>query len=467
MRPTTALAFLLAVTALLPAHCAVRAEPPSLKTVECALCVLAFEELEGLGTESLSEAAIDKFITDELCPRVGSRLQTACKFLASNVPAIFALLDSNVKPAKACIDLHVCTVPPVSPGPDMAPVPIANISLDLPPTERWQAVAALPAYRSGLWLIHDTLAEILNASVLRDLFSFGEVLLLSFPDPYRSEIQGIATAVGLPGGLIALLNLFYEITEACTSTVAQTSDGTVMFARNQDLGYGMGFTNLLRNQTVHARFLRNDTLVHEAVTFTGYVGLPTGHLAGKLAVAVNSRSFNGTKIQYLKAVLKELTEHKAHLATWTVRAALDNEDDFSAALTRFQETPLVTPVYFTFAGTRRNEGAVVARAQRSTKYVERLGDPSNPWYVLQTNYDRDEPAPPMDNRRYYADKAIVEFCANGTSVTEDCLLQTLSYKPVLNLLTLYVAQSRPSMGTSLVAHRRVCLDIQSGDPCAL
>jgi len=51
----------------------------------------------------------------------------------------------------------------------------------------------------------------------------------------------------VPVGWATLFNLGYEVSDACTSIVAQTTDGTIIHARNLDFWAGMGFTDSLKD----------------------------------------------------------------------------------------------------------------------------------------------------------------------------------------------------------------------------
>ena len=59
--------------------------------------------------------------------------------------------------------------------------------------------------------------------------------------------QGCAASLGVPVGWATLFNLGYEVSDACTSIVAQTTDGTIIHARNLDFWAGMGFTDSLKD----------------------------------------------------------------------------------------------------------------------------------------------------------------------------------------------------------------------------
>jgi hypothetical protein len=71
-----------------------------------------------------------------------------------------------------------------------------------------------------------------------------------FPVEYSQEIQGCAAASGISEGWLAMFNIGYEISDACTSMLAQTTDGRVLHARNLDFWDGMGFTASLKDMAV-------------------------------------------------------------------------------------------------------------------------------------------------------------------------------------------------------------------------
>jgi hypothetical protein len=94
-----------------------------------------------------------------------------------------------------------------------------------------------------------------------------------YPTEYAQEIMGCAQAMDVPYGWVALLNLGYEVSDACTSIVAQTTDGKILHGRNLDFWAGMGFTDTLKNMTLIANYQKSGKTVFQATTFAGYVGV--------------------------------------------------------------------------------------------------------------------------------------------------------------------------------------------------
>jgi hypothetical protein len=80
----------------------------------------------------------------------------------------------------------------------------------------------------------------------------------------------------------------YELSDACTSIVAETEDGTIYHARNLDFWDGMGFTASLKDLALHADFQRDGQSVFRAMTFAGYAGV----LSGKQSSFKNKKKNN-------------------------------------------------------------------------------------------------------------------------------------------------------------------------------
>ncbi len=51
------------------------------------------------------------------------------------------------------------------------------------------------------------------------------------------------------------------MSDACTSIVAQTTDGKILHARNLDFWAGMGFTDSLKEMTIQVEFQKQGKTV--------------------------------------------------------------------------------------------------------------------------------------------------------------------------------------------------------------
>lgn len=86
---------------------------------------------------------------------------------------------------------------------------------------------------------------------------------------------------------------------------------------------------------------------------------------------------------------------------WLVKKIADEETTYAGALQRLKTEKIGAPVYFVLSGTKGNEGAVIERDSEKVHGLYELSD-SN-WFLVQTNYDRDQPDPIHDQRRLPAE----------------------------------------------------------------
>lgn len=77
------------------------------------------------------------------------------------------------------------------------------------------------------------------------------------------------------------------------------------------------------------------------------------------------------------------------------------------------------PVYYIISGIGANEGMVIERDTDSVHAYYELSETN--WFIVQTNYDRDEPDPAHDPRRIPVEKKIA--ARGNANFTEDTLLK--------------------------------------------
>eukprot|EP01130_Rhizamoeba_saxonica_P011006 TRINITY_DN4550_c0_g1_i2.p1 TRINITY_DN4550_c0_g1~~TRINITY_DN4550_c0_g1_i2.p1 ORF type:complete len:276 (+),score=44.97 TRINITY_DN4550_c0_g1_i2:764-1591(+) len=255
------------------------------------------------------------------------------------------------------------------------------------------------------------------------------------------EIKGGAQALGIPTGILAIINLGYEISDACTSIVAETNKGEILHARNLDFGAGMGFTDDLRNLTINLDFQRNGKTVYHGVTYVGYVGLLTGMKPGGFSVTVNTRFLPNGILDMLQTIIQAVLVQDSSVVSLLVRETLEKKATWNEAMYELSTRPLITDVYLTVAGIASGEGAVITRNRTGADDIWKVNSSDDTWYVIETNFDRWEEPPWYDNRRYYANNAMHEMGRNGISFPH--LQDVLSVKPVLNRLTTYSSLISP------------------------
>jgi len=446
---------------------------PTLRELECNVCNLLVREVQGVLAENYTLGEVEAYIRTRVCAKLASHVaETVCDAVVEALPLVVKLVD-RYDAARVCVQLHACdSVLPPAPGVDGEPLPVYRIDLDAPAERRWAVAANTTVYWSNLWLMHNTLDALLTERVSDTLYALADDVLAAGTPDFRGEVRGIADVTGLPAGFIVLLQVFHEITDACTSVVAQpaAADGRPIWMRNQDLPGGMGFTRLLRAQAVHVQFTRGAAVAFEGVTFVGFTGLPTGSLRGSFSVSINARPHRYALLDYIEQVLRELAAGDVNTPCWLMRDALAAGDSFDAAVARFRAAPLPVPIYYIVAGPKRNQGVIVARNRTGTAWVRRLGTaagtPSGPGYFqVITNYDLPTQGPMLDRERFMtALHVLPELCGGGADVGIDCLYKMLSTKPILNLQSLYTAYAIPAQNMTMVAKRRVCHK-DNGVPC--
>ncbi|CAE8609647.1 unnamed protein product [Polarella glacialis] len=99
------------------------------------------------------------------------------------------------------------------------------------------------------------------------------------------EMEGLAVALGVPLLDVMRFNVFYELSGACTSMLANDyKHKDIVHGRNLDYG-SAGLSDIV----VNARFKKGAEVVFECTTFLGYVGCLTGMAPGRFSISLNQR----------------------------------------------------------------------------------------------------------------------------------------------------------------------------------
>jgi len=424
-------------------------------SIDCSFCSLAVNAIEGFVAEGKTEKEIFEFLKAE-CHNAGW-VGIACDGIISLLPQVIDFLEKGVPPSKICTsELHMCTVYP-PPLPETIPVTNTHIiNLDLPPSQRWAQIMNIPQYKKVINDIWTEIKSVVDSGLLNDLVNLGDVVADIFPEPIRTEMLSSAPILGLPVGVLALFNLGYELTDGCTSIIAQTKSGKILHARNLDFGFGMGFTEELRNLTVAIDFQVGGKSLYQTVTFVGYFGMLTGVHSGGFSVSINTRFWQNSTLDMIYEVIEALEVGGSSMPSHLLRSTLENQYNWADAVSALSKTPLISPVYYTIAGVNPGEGVILTRDQNSVRDANRLGPA---WFVLETNYDRWKAVPWWDDRRTPAIKAMNALTQQELSLHN--LFGVLSLKPVLNRKTTFTLLMDPANNT-LTGFVRNC-----NDPCPM
>jgi len=341
---------------------------------------------------------------------------------------------------------------PITPKPDPQPIPKYVINLDLPPAQRWKQICSNPTFQNVSQYLVNTASSLLpDGGTYLELI--GRILNeYYFPAEYAQEIQGCAAVLGVSFGWVSLMNLGYEVSDACTSIVAQTTDGKIYHARNLDFWDGMGFTDSLKDMAVQVDFQKGGKTFFQAATFAGFVGVLSGMKPNAFSVTIDTRFYPQGIQELFYEIIAAIEEKNASLVTFLSRTVFANENDFEAAINNLSNDELIADVYYIVAGVSAGQGAVISRNRHNATDVWRLSAPSR-WFEVETNYDHWKQPPWFDDRVKPADDAMTALGQKKLSL--DGMFQVLSTKPVLNLQTTYSILACPADGT-LQSFTRYC-----------
>jgi len=403
-------------------------KPAEPSDVKCILCGIVVNEIEGMVAENLTQAEIEKILRNDTCGILPAPIQGPCEEMIGMIPEIISKLDNKYPASTVCVDNDYCEVP-FTVLSDPQPVPTYIIDLDLPPAQRWTKICSIPAYKTVMGNLIHALGDFFeNSSLVVDL---GRMINnVYFPKEYAQEIQGCAAAMGVEYGWLTWVNLGYEVSEACTSIVAQTKSGKIYHVRNMDFWDGIWLTDHLKNLTITAEYQKGGKPLFYATTFAGYVGVLSGMKPNAFSVSINTRYYpqHGLK-NFLYEVVAAVVEKNNSLVSFLSRNVFTQENDWKSAVKGLSNGALIADVYYTVGGVGAYEGAVISRNRLNASDVWVLN--ASHWYEVQTNYDHWKLPPWFDDRVVPADDAMDALGQADLSLPG--LLKVLSVKPVLNI----------------------------------
>jgi len=412
-------------------------------SVECGLCGIAVNEIEGFVAENISEAEIMETIQMDVCSYLSGPIQSACDELVTDIPEIITRIENLESVDVICVETGYCQKP-FNHHADPGYIPQYTINLDLPPVQRWTEICSNSSYQ--------LIAQYL-VNTVKSLLPDGGVVLSEvgrglndyyFPADYAAEVRGCADVIGVDYGWVALLQIGYEVSDACTSIVAQTEDGKIYHARNMDFWDGMGFTDSLKDIAVEITWTKGGKPVFTSITFAGYIGVLSGFKNKAFSATVDTRFYPDGLWELFYEVIAAIEEKNASLVGFLSRRTFENENDFESAVKNLSNDELISDVYYIVAGVSAGQGVVISRNRENATDVWRLDAPTR-WYEVETNYDHWEPPPWFDNRIDPANNAMEALGRPALSL--DGLYNVLSVKPVLNIQTTYTILSCPADGT--------------------
>jgi len=246
--------------------------------------------------------------------------------------------------------------------------------------------------------------------------------------------------MGISFGWATLMNLGYEISDACTSIVAQTKDNKILHARNMDFWEGMGFTESLREMAIQVDYQKGGKTLFHATTFAIYVGVLSGMKPKSFSLSINTRFYPDGLHELFYEIIVALVEKNASLVSFLTREVLTNENIFERAVDKLSNRELIADVYYIVGGISNNEGVIISRNRKNATDIWRLNSPSR-WFEVQTNYDHWKQPPWFDNRVTPGNQAMQNLGRDNLSL--EGIMKVLSVKPVLNLQTTFTTLACP------------------------
>jgi len=399
---------------------------------KCTLCGIVVNEVEGFLEENITDVEIQQRIEKTICSHLGDA-KAECDLLVKEIPLIIKMLDSKNSVNVVCVEKGYCEKP-ISYGPDPQGVPTYVINLDLPATVRWKHICSNTTYKTAMKQVIDGLIGLFpgNGVALSDL---GKTLNLVYFHEFGGELRGCAEELGVDYGWLTLFNIGYEVTDGCTSILAQTNDNKILHVRNMDFWDGIWLTGHLKNLTIQVDYQTGGKTLFHATTFAGYVGVLSGMKPKGFSISIDTRNYPDGPFQLFYEVIAAITEKNASLVSFLTRKVLTREPDFESAVRNLSNDLLIADVYYIVGGISANQGAVISRNRHNASDVWRLQTPDR-WYEVQTNYDHWKRPPWYDNRVDPANHAMNAL--GRKELTLDNLLhKVLSVKPVLNLQTTF------------------------------
>ncbi|QOY89663.1 C45 family autoproteolytic acyltransferase/hydolase [Paludibaculum fermentans] len=165
---------------------------------------------------------------------------------------------------------------------------------------------------------------------------------------YWAEMEGIASAAGVPVDVVVTGNLYYDALKAvlvgCTAFAVDTPNGP-LHARNLDW---WSENDVLRRHTLETEFVGGPAGRFRTVGWPGFVGAFSGVAENRFAVTLN-------------AVISDEPLQAAAPVVFALRQVLEEAENFEAVLHTLRTIPLASDSLLLLTGVREGEMVVIER----------------------------------------------------------------------------------------------------------
>jgi hypothetical protein len=295
-------------------------------------------------------------------------------------------------------------------------VPTYTLNLDLPPNQRYNKFVHL--YNETVWLFYDRFFA--HDPILTDiLYDITKERGLE-NEEQQGEIEGMATASGLPLPFVQGIQMLYELQTlmvpivnfthhnksyygrdyiplkykalrdvlpwngGCTGIIARNAnDGTVYHARNLDF---MPY-QIMHDLVYDAKFVKGGKILFESQMIAGYTMPITAIKRGLHGYAIERNTRYTDHWGGNKEMFNNLKSGR-NLNGWTLRKILETATTFDDAVKAISIAPFVSTEYAIISGVQK--GVILAKNPDNVAYKQVLGErnfdePND--YIIMTNFD--------------------------------------------------------------------------------
>jgi|SRR5579872_1810797 len=269
---------------------------------------------------------------------------------------------------------------------------------------------------------------------LIDSFGFATSVIKPFYDwcnkdnvYHYDEIQYVAQRLGMEPFHILLMQLIYETSSACTSTILTYGNNKKLFFRTMD--WPMDF---LKSITIGLNVKRGSKQIAKVVTWVGYVGfLSANNIQERYTIAINyRRTCNPTILSMLYNLnrIRQLIWPIGYL----IREVIEQNIKESTVATILQSRPIVSPCYITIYSPE-NTSYVITRDCDQTVDIRSTN-------LIQTNCDWNKTSPDILHSIKRRDLAQqIQDKITSDKITDEAeIVKLLMQEPIINEETIYL-----------------------------
>lgn len=304
------------------------------------------------------------------------------------------------------------------------------LDLDLSPEKRWEIIFndykhKIPELKSQVNKIFETFG--LGYYSQTFLYYFIKMFEYSGYMAYSKEIRFFSEFSGIDFEKVVIMQLYYEMTAACTSLVTKVN-GEPVFFRTMDWDF-----ELLKELTIELDVRKNNQTKFLATTWVGCVGLYTLTIPNKYSLAINYRR---TKDINIKSVLYNAfrTMIMCWPSSYLLRFIAENDLNNNELHHILSKAYLISPTYITVCFHDKNLKPAIY-----TRNINNLDSLYTNDFVIQTNCDHNKDEPNILcslERRSLAEKIIKKNKNNFKSVED--VFKNFNVYPIINDETIYI-----------------------------